>query len=204
MTKQLNVNPTRGNLLRLKDALAALRTRHRLLDRKREILVQQLMERLEQADKQEAESRHRFQAAHAAIQTARMRMGSDRIRWICLSPTAHTETRIETRTIMGVKTAGLKLQVKPIVPPYGISDTSASLDEAREKWMDVLRFLGTISTVFLSIWPLARALRRTRRQVNALETTLIPRYRRTIRAIEAHLEEEAREEIVTVKKLMET
>jgi V/A-type H+-transporting ATPase subunit D len=61
MADTLNINPTRGNLLSLKDNLRSIRTRHRLLDRKREILVQELMNRLEKAKDLEAAIIRRYE-----------------------------------------------------------------------------------------------------------------------------------------------
>ncbi|MFW5637079.1 MAG: V-type ATP synthase subunit D [Thermodesulfobacteriota bacterium] len=204
MADLLNVNPTRGTLLRLKDELKGVRTRHDLLDRKREVLIQELMSRLEKAENLEQESRDYFQAAHQAIQKARMRMGSDRIDWISLSPTVRFDVDVSARTIMGLKIPSVEIDIQSSdTPPYGVSDTSAALDEAREKWMDVLRFLADASDIFTSVWRLAMELRKTQRQVNALESTLIPRYRNTIRHIESRLEEEEREEIVIAKKVKE-
>ncbi|MFP4350893.1 MAG: V-type ATP synthase subunit D [Thermodesulfobacteriota bacterium] len=204
MADLLNVNPTRGTLLRLKDELKGVRTRHDLLDRKREVLIQELMSRLEKAEDLEQESRDYFQAAHQAIQKARMRMGSDRIDWISLSPTVRFDVDVSARTIMGLKIPSVEIDIQSSdTPPYGVSDTSAALDEAREKWMAVLRFLADASDIFTSVWRLAMELRKTQRQVNALESTLIPRYRNTIRHIESRLEEEEREEIVIAKKVKE-
>ncbi len=204
MADLLNVNPTRGTLLRLKDELEGVRTRHDLLDRKREVLIQELMSRLEKAENLEQESRDYFQAAHQAIQKARMRMGSDRIDWISLSPTVRFDVEVSVRTIMGLKIPSVEIDIQPSdTPPYGVSDTSAALDEAREKWIDVLRFLAGGSDIFTSVWRLAMELRKTQRQVNALESTLIPRYKNTIQHIESRLEEEEREEIVIAKKVKE-
>lgn len=203
MAEVLDVNPTRGNLLRLKHDLASIRTRHDLLERNREILVQELMKRLDKARELEEESRDRFQAAHESIQVARMRVGSDRIDWISLSPTVQYSLEIEINTIMGLRIPTVEMEMHPITLPYGLSDTSASLDEAREKWIEVLRFLSEDSETFTSVWRLAIELRKTRRQVNALKTTIIPRYENTVRSIEERLEEEEREEIVRSKKIRE-
>lgn len=196
MAELLDVNPTRGNLLRLKDEVEGMRTRHKLLDRKREALVRELMERLDTARRAEKESREHFSAAHQAMQLARMRMGSDRIEWIALSPTARVQTDVSVSTIMGLRIPSVDLELDPIIPPYGMADTSAALDEARESWIDVMRFLSETSEVVSSVWRIASELRKTQRQVNALEYTIIPRYERTISFIEDSLEEEEREDIV--------
>lgn len=203
MADMLNVNPTRGNLLNLKNALAEIRSRHDLLDRKREVLVKELIERLDEAQELEDEMMNLFREAHASLQIARMHMGSNRIDWVTLTPTARSDVRITLPTIMGLRIPEVDLELEAINPPYGLSDTSATLDEAREKWMEVLQFLAGASETFSAVWRLAIELRKTQRLVNALENTLIPRYRNTIDYIEDRLEEDEREDLVYAKKIQE-
>lgn len=201
MADVMDVSPTRGTLLRLREDLEGIQARHDLLDRKREVLVRELMDRLEKAEELETESRDHFQEAHEAIRMARMRMGSDRVDSIDLSPAAWVEAKVTTHTLMGVKMPQVELDIDASALPYGLHDTSAALDEAREKWLDVLRFLGEAAETLTAVWRLAAEMRKTRRQVNALKTTLIPRYRRTIGYIEGRLEEEEREDVVHAKQV---
>jgi len=203
MAELLDVNPTRGNLLRLKEELKGTRTRHQLLDRKRKVLVQELMQRVDEAEELERRSQELFAEAHGALQEARMRLGSDRLDWICLSPTAQLEINLSTRTLMGLRIPSTGIEVRKILPPYGLSDTCSALDEAREKWLEVVRFLADASETMTGVWRITMELRKTRRQVNALESVRIPLYERTIRHIEEHLEEEEREEIVKARKVKE-
>jgi V/A-type H+-transporting ATPase subunit D len=203
MAELLDVNPTRGALLKLEGDLANVRRHFTVLDRKRETLVRELMDRLDSARELEAQRERCFERAHRAIQRARMRMGSDRIEWICLSPAARVSVRTAGSSVMGLRIPRIELDVHPVSPPYGMADTSAALDEARECWIDVLNFLSDASEIFTSVWRLAVELRKTQRQVNALESTIIPRYERTISHVEDVLEEEEREDIVRAKKTKE-
>ena len=203
MAQMLDVNPTRGNLLKLEGDLRGMRTRYRLLDRKREVLIRELMNRMEKARGLEEESRDLIGKAHRAMQLARMRMGADRIEWISLSPTAEVGASVSIGTIMGLRIPAVELEVRPVTPPYGMADTSAALDEARESWIDVLRFVSKASGVMNSVWRIASELRKTQRQVNALEHTIMPRYERTISHIESRLEEGEREDIVQARKIKE-
>jgi V/A-type H+-transporting ATPase subunit D len=199
----MDVSPTRGTLLKLQQQLADLRDRHDLLDRKREVLVRELMQRLEQAGEVEEQMRQRFQAAHQAIELARMRLGSDRIEWINLAPTAELDVQVQISTIMGLRVPHVEMNLHPIAPPYGLEDTSAALDEARRRWLDVVEHLAGATDVLTAAWRLAAEVRKTQRQVNALESALIPRYERTISHIEERLEENEREDIVHAKKVKE-
>lgn len=203
MAETLNVNPTKGTLLRLQDELIGIQRQHDLLDRKREVLVRELMQRLQEAEALEEQSLAVFGAAHEALQVARMRMGSENIEWVSFSPTARCEFDVEVRSIMGLQIPELTMAITEFTPPYGLGDTSATLDEAREKWLEVLRFLSEAADAYSAVWRLAMEIRKTRRQVNALEFTIIPRYRNTIAQIESRLEEDEREEIVRAKKIQE-
>jgi len=203
MAETLNVNPTKGTLLRLQDELEGIRSQHDLLDRKREVLVRELMQRMRQAEKLEEKSRQVFRIAHEALQVARMRMGSQKIEWVSFSPTARCEFEMEIHSIMGLRIPRFSMEIEKFDPPYGLGDTSASLDEARQKWLEALRFLSEAAEVFTTVWRLAMELGKIRRQVNALEFTIIPRYRNTIAQIESRLEEDEREEIVRAKKIQQ-
>jgi V/A-type H+-transporting ATPase subunit D len=200
----LSVSPTRGTLLRLRRELEGFRSRHALLDRKREILVQELLDRAERARAVEDRRRDLFAAAHAALAQARRRMGSDRLEWIVLSPAARLDVRTGGRTVMGLHIPGLDVDVDPIVPPYGPGETTPALDEARRLWLEVLRQTAEAAAVLIAVRRLAAELRKTRRQVNALESRVIPRHARTIAHIAERLEEDEREDIVRVRKVKET
>jgi V/A-type H+-transporting ATPase subunit D len=199
----LDVAPTRGNLLRLQDNLERIRNGHDLLDRKREVLLQELTNRIAEAEALEQKAREQFQAAYDAMRRARMRMGTDRVRWISLRPTADVQTDVQTRSIMGARVPVVQVDIAPHARPYGPGGTSATLDEARERWLELVRSLGELVESTTTVWRLARELRKTQRRVNALENIIIPRYENTVSSIEQALEEEAREEIVHAKKVKE-
>lgn len=203
MANPLKVSPTQGNLLRLEARAAEVRSRRDLLDRKREVLVRELLGRLDEATELEEQMRDLFRKAHEGMALARMRVGSDRMEWVVLSPGARAEVQLGTRTIMGARLPRVELTAEPIQPPYAFVGTSAALDEARARWLDVLRFLGEASEVMSSVWKLAAELRKTKRQVNAIDSILIPRIRATIRQIEDRLEEGEREDILHAQKVKE-
>lgn len=203
MAEKLDVSPTRGNLLRLQDDLERIREGHDLLDRKREVLTRELLDMMADALSLEREAQKRLEAAHQAIQEARMRMGVNRIRWLSLAPSARTTVQVGSRTIMGVTASLVDVEIERLPLPYGSGDTSVALDEARERWLDVARLLGELVETTVTVWRLATELRKTQRRVNALEENIIPRYQATVDHIADTLEEEEREEIVHAKKVKE-
>lgn len=201
MSDQMNVAPTQGNLLRLQDELEQVQNGHDLLDRKREVLIQRLIEALAEAERVKQEARERFRTAHNALRRARMRMGTRRVQEITLNPTAEVAVQVDTRSIMGARVPVIHIEVKPDDPPYGPGDTSATLDRARQLWLELLEYLRELAEKVATVWRLALELRKTQRRVNALETIIIPQYKNSISAIEQTLAEAGREDIIRTKKI---
>lgn len=201
MADRLDLNPTRGNLLRLKKELESLRSSHELLDRKREVLIQELMKRSEEAGRLEEKLHALFQKAHEAIRTARVDGGSDRLEAAAMGPAAAAGVEVAFSTVMGVKIPKVTVSIDDGEFPYGPSGTGPALDDARGKWIDALRFLAAASESSASLNRLAADLKKTRRQVNALQSIIIPRHENTISYIEERLDEEEREDILHAKKI---
>ncbi len=202
MADKLDTAPTQGNLLELQEQLAQIRSGHALLERKREVLIKVLTDTLKEAEQAEAEARDLFQAAHKAIQSACMRLGSDRLRWISRPATIGVTLDLQTKSIMGVKVPLVQVELQPGgLLPYGPDHTSVSLDHARQQWLEVVQLLGRLAETVTTVWRVTQELRKTQRLVNALESLIIPRYENTVDYIEQVLEEENREGIIRAKKV---
>ena len=129
MADLLNLPPTRSTLLQLQQELEQARHGYELLERKREVLARELLLLIHDAEKAEAEARKCFGAAYDALTEARMRMGTDRLHWVSLTPTAKMEARVKQRSVMGVIVPLVDLDIAPLPLAYGLGDTSAALDE---------------------------------------------------------------------------
>lgn len=201
MADLLNLPPTRSTLLQLEQELKQARHGYELLERKREVLVRELMLLIHDAEKAENEARTLFGAAYDALTEARMRIGTDRLHWASLAPTAEMNARVAPRSVMGVIVPLVQLDIAPLPLPYGLGDTSAALDEARERWVDVAQVLGWLAETTTTVWRLSIELQKTMRRVNALEHILIPQYEATIQHISSILEEQEREAFVRAKSV---
>jgi V/A-type H+-transporting ATPase subunit D len=203
MTDLLDVPPTRGQLLELRNALERIREGHDLLDRKREVLLQELLDRIVNAERIQQNAREELAEAQDALIEARIHKGVDRIEWIGLSPGIESEARVRTRSIMGVEVPVVEVDFMERRLSYGPGSTSLAVDNARRHWLDVLHLLGELSQVITTVWRLSQELRKTQRRVNALDEIVIPRYEATIESIEDKLAEEERASIVRDKRVKE-
>ena len=203
MPDRLNISPTRGNLLKLKGEFEQVQNGHNLLDRKRRVLMRELFSLISDAEEIEEKSRIQFQEAYQALNLARMALGVDRLRWISMAPSADIKVNIGSKSIMGVKTALVSLDIEELLLPYSPGNTDVPLDKAHSEWLDVIHILGELVEKTVTVWRLATELRKTQRQVNALEEIIIPRYQRTIKYISEVLDENEREEIINAKLVKE-
>jgi len=71
----MNVFPTKGNLIATKNSLALARQGYGLMDKKRNILIRELMNLTEQAKEIQTEIDTTFTAAYAALQQANIELG---------------------------------------------------------------------------------------------------------------------------------
>jgi V/A-type H+-transporting ATPase subunit D len=201
MSGQLDVAPTQGNLLHIQSELEQVQNGHDLLDRKREVLIQRLTEAIAEAERAQQEARDRFRQAHDALRRARMQLGTRQVQEISLNPTAELAVHVDTHSIMGARVPIINIEVSQPTVAYGPDDTSATLDQARQLWLEAVRYLGELTEKVATVWRLALELRKTQRRVNALETIIIPQYQNTVNFIEQMLAEASREDIIRTKKV---
>lgn len=201
MASAANVPHTRATLLRMRQALSEARDGHALLERKREVLLREVWDLMRAVRQHEGRIRDLFEAAHAALRTARLDAGSDAVRSALLAPSARTTCSVDVRNLMGVALPKVTLQVRPERLTTSAGGTPATLDAARLRWLEVAEALGDWAETYGSVWRVAAELARTQRRVSALEQVLIPEQEQTIRAIEATLEEAEREAFVRTKRV---
>ena len=70
-----NTFPTKGNLILAKNSLALSRQGFELMDKKRNILIREMMELIDQAKDIQAQIDETFRTAYAALQKANMELG---------------------------------------------------------------------------------------------------------------------------------
>ena len=70
-----NTFPTKGNLILAKNSLALSRQGYELMDKKRNILIREMMNLVDQAKDIQTQIDETFRAAYAALQMANMEMG---------------------------------------------------------------------------------------------------------------------------------
>jgi V/A-type H+-transporting ATPase subunit D len=198
---QINVPPTRTNLIRLKKDLRFAREGYEILDRKREALTGELVRVAKEADAIQKEVWALLETAYNAMEKARLVMGSDHVEWAALAVNKTVDVHLRLRGIMGVAIPQIEARGEPPKLLYSPGDTAAVLDEASAAFREVLLRVPQLSMLTSAVWRLANELRKTQRRVNALQHIFIPQYENTVAFIISSLEEREREETFRLKLL---
>ncbi len=192
------VVPTKGNLLATKKSLELARTGFELLDRKRNILIREMMALIDRANAIQEKIDKTYEEAYAALQVANITLG------ICgeLSKAVPVDSGLNVayRSVMGVEIPMVSLEKMPVsTVPFGLYSTNTMLDRAYLKFVDVKELTAELAEVENSVYRLADSIKKTQKRANALKNIMIPRFETTAKFISDALEEKDREEFSRLK-----
>lgn len=193
--------PTKGNLIVAKNTLALSKQGYELLDKKRNILVKEMMRLIEEAGDIQERVDKTFAEAYAALQHANIIIGINTVEQISQSVHEEVEIDIKVRSIMGVEIPIISRPKAPIAPQYGFSRTTRALDEAYVKFNKAKELSLVLAEIENAIYRLAINIRRTQKRANALKNIMIPRYENLTSFITNALEEKEREEFTRLKMI---
>ena len=192
-----NTFPTKGNLILAKNSLALAKQGYVLMDKKRNILIRELMGLIQQAESIQKEIDSTFRMAYAALQMANIKLGISLVEEISYSVPVEDSIRIRTRSIMGTEIP---------LPTYAYYSTNIALDQAKAAFEKVKQLSIKLSMIENSAYRLANNIKKTQKRANALKNITIPRYTVLTKDIQNALEEKEREEFTRLKviKRMQT
>ncbi len=198
---KLNIAPTKSNLLVLKKQLAFAEEGYDLLEQKRQILIFELMSRLNRARDAEQNVEEALRKAFAALREAQLDRGSETVERAALAVKMDHQVDISDQHLMGMKIPRLTVRTEPVSVQFGVGGTSANTDTAMSRFVEVLPLLAELAELENIVMRVARELRKTQRRCNALSKIFMPDYRETINYIMGSLEERERESFVILKMI---
>jgi V/A-type H+-transporting ATPase subunit D len=193
--------PTKSNLLRVKERLATAEEGYDLLEQKREILVMELMRKVEQVKLLERDLDARVDTAYPALKRMLVTVGRERAGRLSRGIYYHFDVTEKRVMCAGMNLPSLEVRLPEAELKYSPANSFAECDETVLEFFALLKILTELATVRTIAWRLAREVRKTQRRVNALEKMVIPAARETRRYIEAALEERDRDSFFTSKLL---
>lgn len=191
------VFPTKGNLLKIKKSLSLAKLGYELLDRKRNILIREMMSMIDTAKSLRGSIEETYVNAYAALEHANITLGV--ISSICESVPVENSIRITYKSIMGVEIPTITEEEKPLKMFYGFLGTNSALDKAYKSFALVKQKTIILAEVDNGIFRLATAIKKTQSRANALKNNIIPKFEVTVKFISDSLEEKEREEFSRLK-----
>ena len=195
-----NTFPTKGNLILAKNSLALASQGYELMDKKRNILIRELMSLIDQAKDIQKEIDVTFQQAYRALQKANIELGINYVQEAAESVPTETSIEIKARSVMGTEIPLVRFKKQEEeIPSYAFYSTRESLDQARAAFDRVKELTIRLSMVENSAYRLAVNIKKTQKRANALKNITIPSYTGLVHDITNSLEEKDREEFTRLK-----
>lgn len=191
------VFPTKGNLIKAKKTLALCRMGYDLMDRKRNVLIREMMQLMEKVQTLRSSVETEYKDAYEALQEANITLGV--IDNIAQSVPLENGIEVTYRSVMGVEIPTVTIKPSKNVVPYGFYSTNSELDRAYALFTKVKGRTVVLAEIDNSIYRLAIAIKKAQRRANALKNILIPRYEEMVKFIVDSLEEKEREEFSRLK-----
>ena len=191
--------PTKGNLMLAKNSLMLAHQGYDLMDKKRNILLKELMGLIDEAKDIQEEIDATFTKAYACLQRANIEHGISKVQELAFTVPIEDSLKMQTRSIMGTEIPHVKYVPDAGQPTYAFSTTKESIDIAREAFRKVKDLTIKLSMVENAAYRLASNIKKTQKRANALQNITIPMYSNLVYSITNALEEKEREEFTRLK-----
>lgn len=191
--------PTKGNLMNTKKSLSLAKNGYELLDRKRNILIREMMTLIEHANAIQQKIDDAYDEAYIALQTANVTNGF--CKDISNAIPLENSLKLDSRSVMGVEIPILTIDKnqKHCFLHYGLHNTNSAIDKAYSKFSEVKYLTADLAEIENSVYRLADSIKKTQKRANALKNIMIPRFEETVKFISDALDEKDREEFSRLK-----
>lgn len=202
---QLNVNPTRMELTRLKKSLSTALRGHKLLKDKRDELMRRFLDIVRENKLLRENVEEKLKKANQYMSVAGAVMQREALVSALLMPKQGVELKVGERNVMSVNIPTFEVKTKTDsvtdIYSYGFVNTGTDLDKAVLLLSEALSDMLRLAECEKSAQMLASEIEKTRRRVNALEYVMIPNYQDTIKYISMKLDEADRSNTTRLLKV---
>lgn len=199
----MDIKPTRSELIKLKKRIKLAKSGHNLLKKKRDGLVIEFFEIMKRAKTARRELTDAYCTASRRLDMAAALEGSITIKTAAMTVSAAPPVEITPKNIMGVvvpkiswKETGTSVRLS-----RGYIRGSIAIDETIEGYETAVKKIVTAAEVETAMLRLLGEIDKTKRRVNALEFSIIPRMKKQVAFVTLRLEEMERENIFRLKRI---
>ena len=192
MAAQQQIFPTKGNLIAAKRSLSQAQLGYELMDRKRNILIREMVALSDKAKEIRDSIDKVFSDAYQSLQMANIMLGV--VTPLTKQIPEETGVHVTYRSVMGVELPTVTIDEAPRIMVYSPELTNSQFDRAYICFNEAKKMAATLAEIENSIYRLSVAIKKTQKRANALKNILIPRYTEQVKFITNALEEKEREE----------
>ncbi|MFB6213768.1 MAG: V-type ATP synthase subunit D [Candidatus Nanohaloarchaea archaeon] len=200
-----DVKPTRSEELRLKEQIELAENGHDILEKKRDGLIHEFMEIVDEAKEVNEELADQYSRARLKLLLAKIYDGEDTIKANSLAIEDEPEITTETQNIMGVVVPEISsdedIRTRVMDREYGITSSTSRIDSAADEYEKLLEQIIEAAETQTKLLKLLNEIEKTKRRVNALEHKVIPEMNEALDIVSQSLEESEREETFRMKKV---
>ena len=178
---------TTSQLLATKKSLKLSKKGFEILDRKRNVLVREIMSLLSKAAEVQDRIDTTYEVANEALEMANITLGNTGE----LASTVPFDDNLN----VAYKRYGRELPMVALKDseiggiPFGLISSNAPLDDALVKFTEVKKLTAELAEIENSVFRLSVAIKQTTRRANALKNIMIPRFKSEVKFITEALEE---------------
>ncbi|MEK6266894.1 MAG: V-type ATP synthase subunit D [Clostridium sp.] len=194
-----NFAPTKSTLMAAKSSLDFSKKGFELLDKKRNVLIREMMSYVDKAREIQNQVNIVFAKAYKALEFANINTGIINVEDIAMAVEEAKDYEVLFRSVMGVEVPSIIFERKGIKPKYGFYRSSASIDEARKEFNGVKYLTYELAEVENAVYRLAMEVKKTQKRANALQNIQIPKYEGIVKYVTEVLEEKEREDFFRLK-----
>jgi len=195
-----DIKPTRSELMKLKKKIKLAQSGYNLLKKKRDGLILDFFEILKKAKNVRKEVRSEYARAVEKMNIARTLHGDLTVKSIAIGIQEKPTVKVASKNIMGVVVPKIDAELSSKQEMQGIR-VSSIIEEAKREYTSLLIKIIAAAEVEVSMRKLLREIEKTKRRVNALEFTVIPKMQDTRKFISLRLEEMEREGVFRMKRV---
>lgn len=189
---------TKGNLIQRKKALGLASNGYELMDRKRNILIGEMMSLVDEVKNLRDQIETAYSTGYFLLQQANISAGV--ISHIASQVPVEREIQLTYRSVMGVEIPQVIYTPKEKYElVYSLEESNSMIDDAYIQFQKIKELTMILAEVDNAVARLATAISKTQKRANALKNVVIPRYTEEIRNISDSLDEKEREEFSRMK-----
>ncbi|HEY8804921.1 MAG TPA: V-type ATP synthase subunit D [Clostridium sp.] len=191
--------PTKSTLMSAKSSLDFSKKGFELLDKKRNVLIREMMSYVSKANELKNGVNTTFSKAYKALESANINCGISNIENITMSVGEAKDYEILFKSVMGVEVPSIIFNRKEIETKYGLYRSNAATDEVMKEFNNIKYLTYELAEVENAVYRLAMEVKKTQKRANALQNIQIPKFEEIVKYITEVLEEKEREDFFRLK-----